>query len=438
MGLGTIMEAREIILVASGKSKAEAVAGAVEGSITAYCPASVLQLHPKVSVIIDREAAGLLKRKEYYNFVYSRKERVERGEYLPEHIVKVRVPARICLFGEHQDYLGLPVISAAAGLYMRIMAEKTGEGRVSFYLRNFSRTEEFELKFPLSYERERDYLRSVFNVLYRKGVRFEGGIRGAVDSSIPINAGASSSTALVVGLVKLLLELFGDRRKDDPREIAEIAYEAEVAEFKEPGGKMDHYTCSMGGVLFIDFARGEIEKLRSSLSGFVLGNSLRPKNTKGILKRVREAQVRALKELARIYPDFDPKNTPYQEVKDLIGKLPSDLQPYAEAAVRNKDITLRAREILKKDPLDSRKFGNLLLEHHAILRDLLKISVPEIENMLEAAMKAGALGGKINGSGGGGTMFVYAPGKEEQVKEAMEKLGKPAWILEVSRGVEVF
>ena len=60
MGIGTIMEAQEIILLASGKNKADALKKTVEGPITAMCPASVLQLHRKATIIADEEAASLL------------------------------------------------------------------------------------------------------------------------------------------------------------------------------------------------------------------------------------------------------------------------------------------------------------------------------------------------------------------------------------------
>ncbi|GEM_PF-51313 len=437
MGLGTIMEAREIILVASGRAKAEAVAAAVEGPITAFLPASVLQFHPRVKVIIDEEAASFLKRRDYYKWVYAHKKEAERLSLRGADMVKVATPGRICLFGEHQDYLGLPVISAAVNLFMKIFARRRNEPTASFYLADFRRRVEFDLNFPLEYQGERDYLRSVFNVLRRHGVNFKWGVKGIITSDIPVNAGASSSTALVVGLVKLLLELARDPRKEDPQTVAELAHEAEVMEFKEPGGKMDHYTCAMGGVLFIDFSSGKVEKLLPTLSGFVLGNSLKPKDTREILKRVRQGQTRALEELARIHPGFDPRTTPFEEVKDAIKKLPSELRPYAQAAVKNREITERARDLLLQRDFKPADLGRLLWEHHLILRDLLGISTPEIEEMLERAMEAGAMGGKINGSGGGGTMFVYAPGKEREVKESIERLGKPAYIVEITGGTEV-
>jgi glucosamine-6-phosphate deaminase len=65
-GLGTILEARALLLVATGPGKAAAVAAAVEGPLTASCPASVLQWHAKAAVVVDEAAATGLRNREYY------------------------------------------------------------------------------------------------------------------------------------------------------------------------------------------------------------------------------------------------------------------------------------------------------------------------------------------------------------------------------------
>ena len=72
-GLGTILRARHLVLLASGAGKAEAVAAAVEGPLSASCPASVLQLHPHVSVLLDDAAAAGLARADHYREVYAAK-----------------------------------------------------------------------------------------------------------------------------------------------------------------------------------------------------------------------------------------------------------------------------------------------------------------------------------------------------------------------------
>lgn len=72
-GLGTISEARELLLVAQGPQKAAAVAAAVEGPLTSLCPASVLQLHRRATVMVDEDAAADLRLSEYYRWTFNHK-----------------------------------------------------------------------------------------------------------------------------------------------------------------------------------------------------------------------------------------------------------------------------------------------------------------------------------------------------------------------------
>lgn len=73
MGVGTIMDTRQCLLLATGEAKAEAIERMAEGPITADLPASILQMHPVCKVVIDEAAASRLKRSEYYRWVYDNK-----------------------------------------------------------------------------------------------------------------------------------------------------------------------------------------------------------------------------------------------------------------------------------------------------------------------------------------------------------------------------
>ncbi len=72
-GLGTILEARHLVMLATGAGKAEAVREAVEGPLTAMCPASALQLHPHATVVLDPAAASRLSLRDYYAQVWADK-----------------------------------------------------------------------------------------------------------------------------------------------------------------------------------------------------------------------------------------------------------------------------------------------------------------------------------------------------------------------------
>lgn len=74
-GLGTILDARHVILLATGAQKAQAVRDFAEGPVAAICPASVLQLHPHVSVLLDEAAASSLRLADYYRHSFDGKPR---------------------------------------------------------------------------------------------------------------------------------------------------------------------------------------------------------------------------------------------------------------------------------------------------------------------------------------------------------------------------
>ena len=72
-GLGTILRARHLVRLAFGEGKADAVAAAVEGAVSASLPASAIQLHEHVTVVVDEAAASKLSRADYYRYTYANK-----------------------------------------------------------------------------------------------------------------------------------------------------------------------------------------------------------------------------------------------------------------------------------------------------------------------------------------------------------------------------
>jgi len=82
MGVGTILDSRRCLLVAYGSSKADAIAAAVEGPITAQITASALQLHRDVTVVVDEAAATKLARREYYDAVERSHAMLESGKLM--------------------------------------------------------------------------------------------------------------------------------------------------------------------------------------------------------------------------------------------------------------------------------------------------------------------------------------------------------------------
>ena len=107
-----------------------------------------------------------------------------------------------------------------------------------------------------------------------------------------------------------------------------------------------------------------------------------------------------------------------------------------KANIRNRQLTQEARFLLNEDPMNHREFGKMLTAHQNELRDGLRISTPKIDRMIDAALQAGAFGAKINGSGGGGCMFAYAPDSYEKVAKAISKNGGKPYIISVDEGAK--
>lgn len=352
--------------------------------------------------------------------------------------LRISTPGRVCLFGEHQDYLGLPVIPCAISLRITMDAGRIPAREARINLPDIGREERFPLKGAVPYTVERDYFRSAVNVMLRRGYTYSNGIEAVVHGEIPINAGTSSSSALVVTWIGMLARLSDQQTMLDPDACARLAHAAEVMEFGEPGGMMDHFSTAYGGVIAIDFHPAiRVRPLPAVLRTFVLGDSREPKDTKGILARVKDRVVDATLLLRAKQPAFSLLSAEAGDLEAFSGALDEAQRELLRGTLRNHAITKTAFELLDDVTVDHHAVGRLLTEHQAVLRDVLRISTPKIDRMLDAALKAGAAGGKINGSGGGGCMFAYAPEHPERVAEAIEREGGKAYIITADVGTRV-
>ncbi|MFV0492967.1 MAG: glucosamine-6-phosphate deaminase [Pseudorhodobacter sp.] len=80
MGIRTITFAREILLLAVGSAKAAAAEAMIEGPVSAFCPASALQFHPRATIVLDEESAACLKLRDYYEVVHPQGEEIHLGQ----------------------------------------------------------------------------------------------------------------------------------------------------------------------------------------------------------------------------------------------------------------------------------------------------------------------------------------------------------------------
>ncbi|REA58490.1 GHMP kinase [Dyadobacter luteus] len=342
---------------------------------------------------------------------------------------------RICLFGEHQDYLGLPVIAAAISRRIAINGGFRSDAQVVIHLPDINQKEIFELQSEIPYTSPRDYFKSAINVLTRQGYQFSKGFEVTVHGNIPINSGTSSSSALLVAWINWLTRMADNPSPRTRTEIGELAHKAEVLEFGEPGGMMDHYSTSVGGVIYLQSKPiVKLENFQPSLGSFVLGDSRQAKDTLGILKHVKYGMLDALEKIRKRDPAFSLHTFPAALTPDYKNLLTDAEYTLLEGNLSDRDVLIEALEMLRNDTLNHQRFGELLNIHQRSLRDAKKVSTPKINGMIDAALTAGALGAKINGSGGGGCMFAYAPENPEQVAEAIERAGGAAYIIHVDEG----
>jgi galactokinase len=349
--------------------------------------------------------------------------------------LKISTPGRVCLFGEHQDYLHLPVVASAISLRISIKGRRRNDKLINIYLPNISSQKSFKLDDPIIYTEERDYFKSSLKVLLRHSFTFDEGFDCTVEGQIPINAGTSSSSALIVTWINFLTRMSDQSEVLTLEKLVRYSYEAEVLEFSEPGGMMDQYSTAFGGIISIDFIPEIIvTRLNTKLRAFVLGNSGEPKNTKFILSHVKDQILAADIHLKKIDSNFALQSISISELLDYQRYLSKTQFNLLEGTLLNRDITRLARVEMNEQNPDHNKIGTLLNEHQTVLRDLIGISTSKIDRMIKASLNAGAYGAKINGSGGGGCMFAYSPEDPERVKSAIESVGGKAFIIKTDSG----
>ncbi|APA00785.1 MULTISPECIES: mevalonate kinase family protein [Flavobacterium] len=349
-------------------------------------------------------------------------------------------PGRTCLFGDHQDYLGLPVIACAISRNIKLSAVQNKTGVFKLDMVDINQLRVIDINEVFSELEPRDYFASSLRVLRRYGCVPNVGYDITITGNIPINSGTSSSSALLLAWINFLVEAFGVNEEVTPEFISKIGYLSEVVEHGEPGGMMDHFSIGVGNVVHINTVNPfSVTVIGKGLDGLVTGVSGVPKETIGLIGELKANALLAIEIVKSHFENFDLNKTEIEDLKQYCNFLPDRLIPYFEAAIKNHHYTKMALIEFQKPSLDLKKIGELMNCHHAVLRDLLKITVPRIDAMINAALEAGAYGAKIVGSGGGGSIVAIAePGKESKVVEAMLAAGAvAAYAVNVDPGARI-
>ena len=326
------------------------------------------------------------------------------------------------------------MIAMAISLRANMVGEKRTDQEVIIHKPDIGETERFQIS-DSAYQRQRDYFKSGINICKREGLRFSHGFECEIRSEIPIKAGTSSSSAIVVSWINFLSQMCDEPLTWTNEKIGELAYAAEVSEFQEPGGMMDQYATAIGQMVYVESKPlTSVEPLSSPLGSFVLGDSGDQKDTLSILAHCRDMRIDVLNKIRPFNPGFDLHSCGH----DLdLSNLNDQERILFKSTLDNRDLLREAKAELLGSDMDHERVGALLDQHHVILRDHLHVSTDKIERMIDAAMNAGALGCKINGSGGGGCMFAYAPNNPDAVVDAIEAVGGKAYLINADEGTKV-
>ncbi len=309
--------------------------------------------------------------------------------------VSVKVPGRICLMGDKVDLLGKPVIGMAINLMMTINYKEREDGKVEFY----SHDTKERVRFTLDEVPSKNIDLAYWSVLYERLKHYiKKGFYIEVSSEIPIGAGLSTSAALSIGFIKVLNQALDLNLSNG--DIAELAYLGENHDLDIQCGRLDQYTEAYGGIVFIYTDENpSVEYLDVKNLPVVVGDSMEERKASSILNRVK---------------------------KQLKEKDPITLKAFK---VIERGVYEAKDALLKGDFKKLGKLMDIQQEQEAII----KADTEKIIKLCNAAKDAGALGAKQMGAGGGGCMVAIAPGKQEQVAQAINDAGGRAWVFDIFR-----
>ena len=346
-----------------------------------------------------------------------------------------KAPGRICLFGDHQDYLGLPIIATTINSQIKIEATQNSYREFKIIKKDLGLTDVIPI--DCEYDSgEKDFLKIALKVLEDFGCIPDIGYDIIITSKIPINSGLSSSSALIVAWVNFLLNTFTDHEVT-PDLLAEISYRIEVLEVGGSGGKMDQYTIANGKTIFLDTKTDNIIPFDHKLCNMIVGVSSQSKDTQGLLKKLKENALMSIEIVKNHDLDFSFTNIDKIDLNKCLSLLDDNLKPFFRAAIGNYRTTLKAKNEFHKNKLDIKKIADLMNIHHGFLKNDLKITTPEIDDMIDIAMDNGSIGSKIVGSGGGGSIVCLTEDKSSSLKivNKLKKYGvKDAFIAKIGKG----
>ena len=315
-------------------------------------------------------------------------------------IIRARAPLRISFAGggtdiaPFRDTEGGCVLSTTVSRYAYGTLRPSGDGTIRIRSVDYGLALNYNVDDPLLYDGKLDLVKAA---IMRLDGQQSSGFELFLHSDAPPGSGLGASSALVVAIVGLLKEFRNLPLTD--HEVARIACHIERQELRIPGGLQDQYAATFGGFNYIEF-----------LGDRVVVNPLRLSDD--ILNELEHNLLLCYTGSSRVSAGI---------IDDQVGRY---REPKTIEQLRSlKRLTVQMRDVLLRRDFDS--FGRLLNEEWTVKKQLSpRISTPRTDDLYAAALRAGAIGGKMTGAGGGGYMLLYAPfDRKHEVARRLTELG---------------
>lgn len=321
-------------------------------------------------------------------------------------IYRSKAPLRIGLAGggtdvsPYSDQYGGAILNATISLFAYANIELIADKQIMLEAADRNETQSFALSKTLPIDGRLDLLKGVYNRVCKDHGFEPTGLKITTFVDAPAGSGLGTSSTLTVAILGAFAAWqnlpLGDY------DLAHYAYEIERNDLQLAGGKQDQYAATFGGVNFMEFYDDDQ----------VIVNPLRIKPE--YLHELENNLVLFFTETSResaVIINEQVKNVHQKNTKSI------------EAMHQLKEQARMMKEALLKGKLDT--FGEILdfgFQQKRKMAD--NISNPALEEIYEAAKKAGASGGKISGAGGGGFMIFYCPGNNRYpVIRALQRFG---------------
>jgi D-glycero-alpha-D-manno-heptose-7-phosphate kinase len=326
-------------------------------------------------------------------------------------IIRSRAPLRLGLAGggtdvsPFSDEHGGQVLNSTIDLYAQAILEPTDDGRVVFNAEDRQETAEF----AAAAEPGDDEPLRLHKGIYRRIVRQFNknhplSLRLTTYADAPAGSGLGTSSTMVVCMLQAYSEWL--QLGLGEYEIAHLAFEVERNELRLAGGKQDQYAAAFGGFNFIEFGAADR----------VLVNPL----------RVRRWIIRELEASTILYYTGQSRESAriiQRQIDNTVARKSSSL----EAMLALKQDAVAMKEAILRGDLAAYS-AVLGRSWEAKKRMATGITNPEIDDVYDRAIAAGAIAGKISGAGGGGFMMFYVP-PEKRMNVLRELSGLPGQVM---------